>query len=202
MFRGLAIALVGIIIGSLLLSGSDSRAQSPTTPPAAAADGQNPTALLRRMLESQIQAKQDENLVALFANADRTVALRQQARFRKIFEAYDLLYSLDDFKLLYSDEGIAIARFRQTVRKTSGPTFKDNQKDALQVFVKREGKWRIFEQVIIDRTDLEAAKSPDPDPPAGQPSEKPTTQPTAEPTTQPTADPAAQPTGKPDTPPN
>ena len=191
MFRRLAIGLAGIIIGALVLSGGDSRAQSTTTPPADAADGQNPTALLRRMLEAQIQAKQDENLVALFANADRMVALRQQARFRKIFEAYDLLHSLDDFKLLYSDEGIAIARFRQTVRKTSGPSFRDNQKDALQVFVKREGKWRIFEQVIIDRTDLEAGKSPDPVLPTSQPTEKPTTQPAAEPTTQPTSDPAA-----------
>lgn len=194
MLRGLVIAVMGIIKGAGVLSVGDSRAQSPTTPKADAADERNPAALLRRMLEAHTQAKQDENLPAMFANVDRMVALRQQARFRKIFQAYDLLYSLDDFELLYSDEGIAIARFRQTVRKTSGPTFKDNQKDALQVFVKREGEWRIFEQVIIDRTDLPAAKSPDPDPPAGQPSEKPTTQPTT--------DPMAQPTDKPDAPKN
>lgn len=192
MFRGLAIALTGIIMGAGVLSGGDSRAQSLATPPVDAADEQNPTALLRQMLEAHSQAKQDENLPALFANVDRVVALRQQARFRKIFEAYDLLYSLDDFELLYSDEGIAIARFRQTVRKTSGPTFKDNQKDALQVFVKREGQWRIFEQVIIDRKDLPAATSPDPDLPASQPAEKPTTQPAA--------DPAAKPADKPDAP--
>ncbi len=190
MFRGLAIAVAGIIIGTCVLTGGDSRAQSPPRPPGDVTAGQNPAALLRGMLEAQTQAKQDENLAAVFANADRMVALRQQARFRKIFAAYDLRYSLDDFKLLYSDEGIAIARFQQTVRKTSGPTFKDNQKDSLQVFVKREGEWRIFEQVIIDRTDLEPTKNSRPDPPAGPASERPTTQPTA------------QPTGKPDTPPN
>ena len=177
MLRGLVIAVTGVIIGVGVLSGGDSRAQSTTTPPADEADERNPAALLRQMLEMHTQAKQNENLPALFANVDRMVALRQQARFRKIFEAYDLLYSLDDFKLLYSDEELAIARFRQTVRKTSGPKFKDNQKDALQVFVKREGKWRIFEQVIIDRTDLEAASNPPPESPAVQPSEKQTTQP-------------------------
>ena len=194
MLRGLIFTIAGIIIGAGVLSGGDSRAQSTTAPPADAAEERNPAALLRQMLEAHTQAKQDENLPALFVNVDRMVALRQQARFRKIFRAYDLLYSLDDFELLYFDEGIAIARFRQTVRKTSGPTFKDNQKDALQVFVKREGEWRIFEQVIIDRTDLPAAKSPDPDPPASQPAENPTTQPAADPT--------AQPTDKPDAPKN
>ena len=194
MLRGLIFTIAGIIIGAGVLSGGDSRAQSTTAPPADAAEERNPASLLRQMLEAHTQAKQDENLPALCVNVDRMVALRQQARFRKIFRAYDLLYSLDDFELLYFDEGIAIARFRQTVRKTSGPTFKDNQKDALQVFVKREGEWRIFEQVIIDRTDLPAAKSPDPDPPASQPAENPTTQPAADPT--------AQPTDKPDAPKN
>ena len=173
MFRRIAITLAGIIIITWFLSGGDSQAQSAAKPPTESADQPNPATLLRHMLEAHSQAKQNEDLQALFANVDRLVALRQQAQFRKIFGAYDLRYSLDDFKLLYSDEELAIARFRQTVKKTSGPAFKDNQKDALQVFVKREGKWRIFEQVIIDRTDLEAAKNP----PPAKLSEKPTTQP-------------------------
>ncbi len=125
---------------------------------------------LRRMLDAQVQAKQNEDLDGVLENVDRVMATKQAIHFRKVFQVFDLEYSLDGFKLLYHDDEIAVARIKQTVKRISGPPqFKDNQRDALQVFRRREGQWKIFEQVVLDKTLFES--------PGNQPADAPTTQP-------------------------
>ena len=137
---------------------------------------------LRGMLVAQTEAKQKEDLGGTIENVDRRLAVKYRTQFREVFRTYKLEYSLDEFKLLYHDDEVAVTRVKQTVKKVEGPDFKDNQRDALQIFRKRDGQWKIFEQVILDRTILDAAPKPTP---TIQPAESPSTQPKEKPDTKP-----------------
>ncbi len=143
---------------------------------------------LRGMLVAQTEAKQKEDVAGTIENVDRRLAVKYATQFQKVFRTYKLEYSLDDFKLLYHDDEVAVTRVKQTVKKVEGPDFKDNQRDALQIFRNRDGKWKIFEQVILERTFLDAAPKP-----------APTTLPVAPPTTPPATPPTTPPTKQPDT---
>ncbi len=145
---------------------------------------------LRAMLVAQTEAKQKEDLAGTIENLDPRLAARYGNGFRKVFRTFDLEYSLDDFKLLYHDDEVAVTRVKQTLKKVKGPDFKDNQRDALQIFRKRDGQWKILEQVILDRTFLDAVIKPAPTtppatPPAAPPATPPTTPPTKQPDTKP-----------------
>ena len=141
---------------------------------------------LRALLVAQTEAKQKEDIPGTIENVDARLATRYAVQFQKIFRTYKLEYSLDDFKLLYNDDEVAVTRVKQTLKKVEGPEFKDNQRDALQIFRNRDGTWKIFEQVILDRTFLEPAHKPAPTtPPAAPPATPPTTPPTKEPDTKP-----------------
>ncbi len=145
---------------------------------------------LRAMLVAQTEAKQQENLTGTIENVDRRLLVKYGTQFRQIFRTYKLDFSLDDFKLLYHDDEVAVARVKQTVKKVEGPDFRDNERDALQIFRKRDGQWKIFEQVILDRTFLDTPTKPAPTtlpvtPPVTPPVIPPTTPPTKEPDTKP-----------------
>ncbi len=133
---------------------------------------------LRAMLIAQTEAKQKEDLAGTIENVDARLVVKYGTQFGQIFKTYKLEYSLDDFKLLYHDDEVALTRVKQTLKKVEGPDFKDNQRDALQIFRNRDGQWKIFEQVILDRTFLAAATKPPPATPS-------TTPPTKEPDTKP-----------------
>ncbi len=145
---------------------------------------------LRGMLVVQTEAKQKEDLAGTIENVDVRLIVKYGTQFGQIFKTYKLEYSLDDFKLLYHDDEIAVTRVKQTLKKVEGPEFKDNQRDALQIFRKRDGEWKIFEQVILDRTFLDTPTKPAPTPPPATPSATP---PVTPPTTPSTKEPDTKP---------
>lgn len=141
---------------------------------------------LRAMLVAQAKAKQEEDLAGTIENLDPRLTVKYATQFRQVFRTFKLEYSIDDFKLLYHDDEVAVTRLKQTIKKVEGPDFKDNQRDALQIFRNRDGQWKIFEQVILDRTFLDAAPKAAPTTPPATPSvTPPTTPPTKEPDTKP-----------------
>ena len=115
---------------------------------------------LRSMLVAQNEAKQKEDINGTIENIDKNLVARYGNGFRQVFRSYDLNFSLDDFKLLYHDDEVAVARVKQTMKKVEGPEFKDNQRDALQIFRIRDGQWKIHEQVILDHFLLDAEGKP------------------------------------------
>jgi hypothetical protein len=115
---------------------------------------------LRDILVAQNEAKQNEDLPGTVKDIDENLASRYSNGFLQVFRTFKLDFSLDDFKLLYHDDEIALARVKQTMKKIEGPEFKDNQRDALQIFRKRDGQWKIHEQAILDHYLLDAEGKP------------------------------------------
>ncbi len=154
---------IGAAVTVLVLAGtigSVSRGQSAADPDLGA--------VLRELLLDQTRAKQAEDLDAAFKNVDLPPRQREQMMdlFRQVFGRYDLVHTLDEFHLLGSDGEVAVARIRQTLRGVRAADFKDNQCDALQVFRKVDGSWKLHEQVILNTILLNPAPSTQPAPPA------------------------------------
>lgn len=115
---------------------------------------------LRSMIVAQIAAKQKEDLKGTVENIDEPLVARYSKGFQQVFRLYDIKFSLDDFKLLYFDDEVAVTRVKQTLRKIEGPEFKDNQRIALQIFRIRDGVWKIHEQVMLDHILLDTEGKP------------------------------------------
>ena len=174
MNRSAAYAVLAFLLGGAVIFGPTFADEAS---PATSGKGLGEAELakqLRAMLVAQTEAKQKEDLAGTIENVDARLIVKYGTQFGQIFKTYKIEYSLDDFKLLYHDDEIAVTRVKQTLKKVEGPDFKDNERDALQIFRKRDGKWKIYEQVILDRTFLEAAPKPAP---ATQPKEQPDTKP-------------------------
>ncbi|MCH8851645.1 MAG: hypothetical protein IID41_03220 [Planctomycetes bacterium] len=182
MNRSAAYAVLAFLLGGAVIFGPTFADEAS---PATSGKGLGEVELakqLRAMLVAQTEAKQEENLAGTIENVDRRLAVKYATQFQQVFRTFKLEYSLDDFKLLYHDDEVAVTRVKLTVKKVEGPDFKDNQRDALQIFRKRDGQWKIFEQVILDRTFLDATPKPAP---TTKPTESPFTQPKEKPDTKP-----------------
>ena len=181
MNRSAAFLTLALFLGGAVIFGA-TFADEASPAPGKETGGAELAKQLRAMLVAQTEAKQKEDLAGTIENVDARLIVKYGTQFGQIFKTYKIEYSLDDFKLLYHDDEIAVTRVKQTLKKVEGPDFKDNERDALQIFRKRDGKWKIYEQVILDRTFLEAAPKPEP---ATTPTESPSTQPKQKPDTKP-----------------
>ncbi|MCZ6653203.1 MAG: hypothetical protein O7D91_09270 [Planctomycetota bacterium] len=173
MNRSAAFLTLALFLGGAVIFGA-TFADEASPAPGKETGGAELAKQLRAMLVAQTEAKQKEDLAGTIENVDARLIVKYGTQFGQIFKTYKIEYSLDDFKLLYHDDEIAVTRVKQTLKKVEGPDFKDNERDALQIFRKRDGKWKIYEQVILDRTFLNAAPKPAP---ATQPKEQPDTKP-------------------------
>ena len=68
----------------------------------------------------------------------------------KIFQTYDLRYTLSDVALVSVNNDEAHVHFVQLTEKVSGPAFRNNRVEGTHTLKKRNGVWKI--------TDTQAAK--------------------------------------------
>ncbi|HHI93227.1 MAG TPA: hypothetical protein ENK04_06895 [Gammaproteobacteria bacterium] len=68
----------------------------------------------------------------------------------QIFGSYKLSYELLSFKFIAYDGDLAYARVKQSTKKISGPAFRNNEIDMVQLFRKESGVWKLWAQVNID----------------------------------------------------
>jgi len=119
---------------------------------------------LFEQLEAHLRGLEDEDMVAVFRDIDPLAAGMQGRRnvWLRAFRNFDLAYNLDEFKLLYGDQELVVARFKCTVvKKREALKFKDNQFEGLQIFRFRENRWMIHEQVLLETAYLKA-RTPQP----------------------------------------
>ena len=66
------------------------------------------------------------------------------------FETYHLRYDLLSFSYVGQDGKYAIARIKQSTKKVSGPSFRNNDLDAIHVFRKENGKWKFWSMATLE----------------------------------------------------
>lgn len=68
---------------------------------------------------------------------------------QQLFATYDLKYEILDIDFIGVDEEYAYARVLQKSEKISGPQFSNNELDALQVFKREDGQWKLWSQANL-----------------------------------------------------
>ena len=68
----------------------------------------------------------------------------------QIFEKYKLKYELLSYKYISTDGVYSIVRVKQKTVKISGPKFINNEIDMFQVYRIENGKYKIWNQVILE----------------------------------------------------
>lgn len=64
----------------------------------------------------------------------------------RIFDNYQLSYQIISFNFIAYDQELAYVRVKQRTTKLSGPAFKNNDLDMLQVFKQENGTWKLWSQ--------------------------------------------------------
>lgn len=106
---------------------------------------------INSMVISNVQATQEENLDAVLqtihTQSPGYLATKQQ--LVPLFDNYDLKYEILSFKYIGRDNEYAVARVKQSTKKLSGPAFRNNVVDMIEVFRQEKGQWKFWNQVIL-----------------------------------------------------
>jgi hypothetical protein len=100
---------------------------------------------VKRVALNNIKYTQAEDLKGLVSTIDTSNPTTQTAilTLRHAFALYDLKYEINDVQVLSSDGDTAEVRTTATVRKVSGPDFKDNKTTQVNTLRKMSGSWVV-----------------------------------------------------------
>ena len=105
---------------------------------------------LKKIVEQNLKAAQEEKLDLYLADLDDSIAVATRPVMQKIFAAYDLSYKLVSFKLLSSTDTTAQVEIVQETRKVKGPDFRDNRSTAIHTFKKGPKGWKFVASKITE----------------------------------------------------
>lgn len=109
-------------------------------------------AALQTVLEQNFRAANDEDVVGylLTVHFDSPVYAVTQEALQPQFSTYDLNFELLELRLLSVDGDYAFARGRQRTTKRGESDFQDNITDALYVFRREAGAWKLWQQSPLE----------------------------------------------------
>lgn len=118
-----------------------------------------------KILEAKLQKVIHDNFAAAqrkdMEGIKRTIHSQSPAyiasdqNLKQLFDYYDLKYEFLSFRYIGKDEEYAIARGEQKTVKLKGPAFKDNMLDSIYIFRKENGKWKLWQQAVLESRFIE-----------------------------------------------
>ena len=111
---------------------------------------------LNALVTENMVTTQAENMQGMMATIHSQSPAYQvtMQQMQPIFQQYNLAYETLGFEYIGRDQEYAVARIRQRTHKISGPDFKDNEIDMMQIYRQENGKWKIWSQAILNVTFL------------------------------------------------
>ncbi len=76
--------------------------------------------------------------------------LMTKQQMEPLFESYDLKYELISYEFIGVSGEYALARVIFRTSKVSGPAFKDNELDVIQIFKQEDGVWKFWSQASLN----------------------------------------------------
>jgi hypothetical protein len=120
--------------------------------PAAYADDSALAATLRKVVEDNAAAYDQENVAATVSTiASQSPAYEPtEAGLAEQFADTDLAVQVVDFTYIGHDDEFAVARVKtKTVATPKSPAFADNTTDAIVLFHQDGGAWKLWSQHVI-----------------------------------------------------
>ncbi len=111
----------------------------------------SPADKIHQLIKQNLEANQSENIdrVMLTIHPQSPAYQSTRTEVQQVFPQYDLSYKLLEYKFIAVDGEYAYARMKQRTQKRFGPVFKDNEIEALRVFRKDKGQWKIWTQANL-----------------------------------------------------
>ena len=109
---------------------------------------------IKSVVIRNVQAVQAENLNAVMKtiHTQSPGYLTTKQQLAPLFDNYDLKYEILSFTYIGRDDQYAVARVKQSTREISGPAFRNNILDMVQVFRQEKGQWKFWNQAILEVT--------------------------------------------------
>lgn len=101
---------------------------------------------IKAIMDENLKSLQDENMDAMMATIHTDAPSKSQMKkiMTRIFKNYDLKYEILSYKFITFDGELAYVRVNQRTSKISGPTFKNNELEQVNILKRDEGKWKIL----------------------------------------------------------
>ena len=95
-----------------------------------------------------IQAEDIENSMATMHSQSPSYMATEEM-LQQLLPIYDLKYEILKYSYIGEDDEYAYAKVLQKTSKISGPAFQTNKLEALQVFKKENGVWKLWTQANL-----------------------------------------------------
>ena len=114
-------------------------------------ENKNISAKLKKAFEANLKYGETEDIAGIMTTIhSKSSAYASTKRIMtKMNKLYDLKYQVVSFKYIAVTGDYAITRVVQKTTKVKGPAFRDNIIDALQIFKKENGLWKIWTTSIL-----------------------------------------------------
>lgn len=111
---------------------------------------------LRSVVTAVLSAKEAEDISGYIDQIHPNSPLYStaQQRISNLMDRYDLKYELSNFSYIEESGEFQLARASQSIRKVSGPQFRDRVLDGIWIFRKSGEKWKLWLQVTLKKAFL------------------------------------------------
>ena len=109
---------------------------------------------LKESVLNNLQATEAEDITKVMStmHSQSPVYVATMQVLNQMFPAYDLKYTLLNYVYIGTDGEYAYAKVKHETKKVSGPAFQNNELEALQVFKRESGAWKLWNQANLSIT--------------------------------------------------
>ena len=106
---------------------------------------------IKQTVTENLDALQNEDMARMMGtiHTQSLSYLTTKQQVAPLIENYELSYELLSFGFIGLSGEYAICRTKQRTVKISGPAFRNNTIDMIQIFKKENGKWKFWSQAIL-----------------------------------------------------
>jgi hypothetical protein len=106
---------------------------------------------IKQTVIDNLNALQNEDLARMMEtiHTQSLSYLTTKQQIVPLMENYELSYKLMSFDFIGLSGYYAICRAKQRTEKISGPAFRNNEIDMIQIFKKEDDKWKFWSQAIL-----------------------------------------------------
>lgn len=106
---------------------------------------------INAVIQQNLTHTQNEDLDAMMSTVHSQSPSYMPTRqaIGQLFPVFDLKYEILEYRFIAEDDEYAYAKIKQLTTKVAGPAFNNNEIEALQIFKKENGHWKLWTQANL-----------------------------------------------------
>lgn len=98
---------------------------------------------VKKVIKMNLEAMEEESIEKYMETVETSDPYTLKDQLTSLFQMYDLKYTIEDLKLLSSNDKEAEVEAVQVTRKVQGPQFNNNRLRIVHQLTHKDGKWKI-----------------------------------------------------------